>query len=232
MRLYHFAGILGVLLLCVGHYMGLFVAPAEAMMQNVGRILYAHVPTAWVSLVCFLIAFVCAIGALWTGGRGWDATTEASIEVGVVLTALLLFQGAVWGRPTWGVYWTWDPRLTTSAIMLIAFAVILLLRSIIEQPGRRLLVGSVATVVAFVDVPIVYYAADWWNSLHQNHSSPETVSSTMVLPLRISAFGMLFLSLGFIGARRRIAMHRLAKEDDPENLPEQPPELNLNGESV
>lgn len=231
MKLYHYLGILGLIVLTVGHYMGLFVAPAEAMMQNVGRILYAHVPTAWVSLVCFLIAFISAIGALWSGGRGWDATTEASIEVGVLLTGLLLFQGAVWGRPTWGVYWTWDPRLTTSAILMIAFAVILLLRSLIEQPRRRLLVCSVATIIAFVDVPIVYYAADWWNSLHQNHSSPDTVAPDMVLPLRISAFGMLFIALSFIGARRAIALRRLEAEDAPDALPEQPAALILDEEA-
>lgn len=230
MKSYHFIGVFGLVLLAVAHYMGLFVAPAEAMMQNVGRILYVHVPTAWVALVCYLIAFVSAIGALWSGGRGWDATSEAATEVGVVLTALLLFQGSVWGYPTWGVWWTWDPRLTTSAILLIAFAVILLLRSIIEQPERRLLVSSVATIVAFVDVPIVYYAADWWNSLHQNHSSPETVSPEMVLPLRLAAFGMLFLSIGFIGARRAIALRRLEAEDAPEALPERPEALILNEE--
>ena len=231
MKLYHYLGILGLIVLTIGHYMGLFVAPAEAMMQNVGRILYAHVPTAWVSLVCFLVAFVSASGALWSGGRGWDATTVASIEVGVVLTALLLFQGSVWGRPTWGVYWTWDPRLTTSAILLIAFAVILLLRSLIEHPQRRLLVCSVATIIAFVDVPIVYFAADWWNSLHQNHSSSETVAPDMVLPLRISAFGMLFLALSFIGARRAIALRRLEAEDAPDALPEQPAALILDEEA-
>ncbi|MFT4978728.1 MAG: heme exporter protein C [Myxococcota bacterium] len=231
MKIYHYIGILGIILLTVGHYMGLFVAPGEAMMQNVGRILYVHVPTAWIALVCYLIAFGAAIGALWTGRRGWDATVEASIEVGVLLTALLLFQGSVWGRPTWGEWWSWDPRLTTSAVLLIAFAVILLLRSIIEQPDRRLLVSSVATIIAFVDVPIVYYAADWWNSLHQNHSSPDTVSSTMVLPLRISAFGMLFLALGFIGARRAIALKRLEAEDAPEALPPEREPLILNEET-
>ena len=226
-RWYLLSGALGVLLLVVGHGMGLFAAPPEAMMQDIGRILYAHVPTAWVALVCFLVAFVAAIGSLWTGRRSWDAMVAASIEVGVVLSALLIFQGAMWGKATWGVYWSWDPRLTSTAIMIVAFAVILLMRQIIEQPERRMLVTAVATIIAFVDVPVVYFAADWWASIHQDHSSPETVSMSMVWPLRISAFGMLFLSLGFIGARRRLELRWLEAEDAPDALPERPAELNL-----
>jgi heme exporter protein C len=212
--------------------MGLFVAPPEAMMGDVGRILYAHVSTAWISLVAFLFAFFAAIGALWSGRRSWDASVVGFVEVGVVLTALLLFQGSVWARPTWGVWWTWDPRLTTSAILLVAFSAVLLLRSVIDQPDRRMLVTSVATIVAFVDVPIVYMSIKWWNSLHQDFSSPDTVSSYMVTPLRISAFGMLFLMLAFVGMRRRIELTRLKKEWSMQPPPERPAALNLADEGT
>ncbi|MEL6345817.1 MAG: cytochrome c biogenesis protein CcsA [Myxococcota bacterium] len=228
MKWYHITGAFGVILLCIAHYMGLFIAPPEAMMGDVGRILYVHVPTAWLSLVCFLIAFIAAIGSLWTGRRGWDATVVASVEVGVVLTALLLMQGSIWARPTWGVWWTWDPRLTTSAILIIAFTMVLVMRNVIEQPQRRLTITAILTILAFVDVPIVYYAADWFASLHQDHSSPETVSKPMVLVLRTGAFGMLFLSLGFIGARRQIALRE--NEDIADALPERPAELLLGEE--
>ena len=100
-----FCVLLGFGMLAWAHYMGLFVAPSERYMANVGRILYVHVPTAWISLLCFLVAFIAAIGALWTGRYGWDALVAASSEVGVVLTGLLLFQGAVWAKPTW--IWRW-----------------------------------------------------------------------------------------------------------------------------
>ena len=230
MKWYHLSGVLGVLLIAIGHGMGLFVAPREAMMGDVGRILYVHVPTAWVALVSFLVAFIAAIGSMWTGRRGWDASTVAAVEVGVLLTFLLLFQGSVWGKATWGVWWTWDPRLTSSAILALVFAVILLLRSVIEQVERRALVTAVATIIAFVDVPIVYYSTKWWNSLHQTHSSPQTVDLEMVLPLRIAAFGMLFLSVAFIGARRRIELRRLEQEDAPDALPARAAELKLNEE--
>lgn len=230
MKWYHLSGILGVLLVAIGHGMGLFVAPPEAMMGDVGRILYVHVPTAWVALVSFFIAFVAAVGSLWTGRRGWDAATVAAVEVGVLLTFLLLFQGAVWGKATWGVWWTWDPRLTSSAILAVSFAAILLLRGILEQIERRALVTAVSTIIAFVNVPIVYYSTKWWSSLHQDHSSPQTVDLEMVMPLRIAAFGMLFLAVAFIGARRQLELRRLAQEDAPDALPARPPELTLQEE--
>ena len=212
-------GGLGVVLIAIGHYMGLFVAPKEAMMGDVGRILYVHVPTAWVALLTYLIAFVIAIGSLWTGKRGWDAHLEATIEVGVVLNVLLTFQGSIWAKPTWGIWWTWDPRLTTTAIMVLSFVGVLLLRGSITNPERRSLVSAVGAIIAFVNVPIVYMSVKWWRTLHQDFSSPETVSSTMVLPLRIAAFGMLFLMIGLILARGRIALQRLEEEADAPDLP-------------
>ena len=220
-------GALGLILLAIGHGMGLFVAPAEAMMGDVGRILYVHVPTAWVCLVMYTVAFGAAIAALLKGTKGADAWVEASVEVGLLLNVLLLIQGSIWARPTWGIWWTWDPRLTTSAILAVAFAAILVLREIIDSPAKRLTVSAVATILAYVDVPIVYMSIKWWRTLHQNFSSPETVSSAMVLPLRISAFGMLFLSLGFAMFRKQLALRRLEAEDAETELPPMPVPLDL-----
>lgn len=227
MRMELALGALGVALIAVGHFMGLFVAPPEAMMGDVGRILYVHVPTAWVALVVYLVAFVAAIGALWSGGRRWDALIEAAVEVGLLLNALLLVQGSIWARPTWGVWWTWDPRLTTAAILLVSFGVVLVLRRAIEQADKRMTASAVATVIAFVDVPIVYFSVKWWRTLHQPFSSPETVDSPMVLPLRISAFGVLFLATAFVIARWRIAYARRSAEEAAPELPALPPPLDL-----
>lgn len=219
--------LLGALLLGVGHYAGLFVAPPEAMMGDIGRILYVHVPTAWLALVTYFIAFIAACGALASSKDGWDATAEAAVEVGVVLTALLLFQGSMWAKPTWGTYWTWDPRLTTTAIMGIAFTGVLVLRALIHDHDRRRTISSVATILAFVDVPIVYMSVKWWKSLHQVQSSPETVSDPMVWVLRTAAFGMLFLSIGFILFRRRIALDRMRAEHGASALPEKKTPISL-----
>ncbi len=218
---------LGFVLLTLGHGIGLFVAPAEAMMGNVGRILYVHVPTAWVALCVFLGAFICAIGVLWTSKLTWDAAMEGAVEVGVLLNGLLLVQGAVWARPTWGVYWTWDPRLTSALVMCVSFAAVLVLRSLIHQVQRRMTFSAIATILFFVNVPVVYMSVKWWNSLHQTMSSPETVDAMMVLPLRIAAFGMLFLATGLCMVRGRLALARLRREDGAPDLPPEPSPLEL-----
>ncbi len=218
---------LGLVLLVIGHGIGLFAAPEEAMMGDVGRILYAHVPTAWVALVSYLVAFIAACGSLWTSKRSWDAFTQAAVEVGVLLNVLLLVQGSIWAKPTWGAWWTWDPRLTTTAIMAVTFVGVLVLRNLVHRPARRQMATAVATIFAFVNVPIVYKSVEWWNSLHQEYSSPDTVSDPMILPLRLAAFGMLFTSFGLMGWRASIGERRLLAEDTPEALPEPPEPLEI-----
>jgi heme exporter protein C len=206
---------LGVLCLLVGSYFGLFVAPPEHYMGDVQRIMYVHVPTAWNAMLAMTFAFAAAIFFLFTSDWKWDARMEAGIEVGVVLAFLLCCQGAIWAKPAWGVWWDWDPRLTTTAVLLLAFAGILALRGFIDDPVKRGAWSAVATIIMYVDVPIVYYSVRWWNSLHQQQSSPATVSSQFYLPLRVNAFGVLFLMIGFIMLRARLASRRLATELAP-----------------
>lgn len=221
--------VLGFVLLTVGHGMGLFAAPAEAAMGQTGRILYVHVPTAWLAMVVYTVAFFAAVGALWTQRSGWDASVQAAVEVGVLLNGMLLVQGSIWARPTWGVWWTWDPRLTTAAVLMVLFSVVLLLRHVIEQPARRMTLTAIATIVAYADVPIVYFSVKWWRTLHQDFSSPQTVDETMVLPLRLAAFGMLFLSVGLVAIRQRTVRRRLASEADAPELPDRLEPLVLSG---
>jgi heme exporter protein C len=203
---------IGVLLLLTGSWFGLFVAPPEKFMGDVQRIMYVHVPTAWNALLAMTFAFICAVAFLFRHDFKWDARMEAAIEVGVLLAFLLCAQGSIWAKPTWGVWWDWDPRLTTTAVLLFAFLGILALRASVEDPVKRAMWSSVATIIAYVDVPIVYYSVRWWNSLHQLQSTPQTVSSQFHLPLRMNAFGVLFLMVGFIMLRTRIASLRHASE--------------------
>jgi heme exporter protein C len=205
----------GVLLLMVGSYIGLTRAPGELFMGDVQRIMYVHVPTAWNAMLAFTFAFICALGYLFTSAWKWDARLEAGVEMGVVLAALLCTQGSIWAKPTWGVWWDWDPRLTTTAVLLLAFAAILALRKFVPDPLRRARWSAVATIIAFADVPIVYFSVRWWNSLHQPQSSPQTVSSAFHLPLRVNAFGILFLMIGLLMLRSRVAAMRLRAELAP-----------------
>lgn len=205
-------GVAGVVLLLVGCYIGLFVAPPERHMGNVQRLLYVHVPTAWVALLAFTVAFGLAIASLWTGRRRVDALMVGAIETGVVLNALLLVQGMIWAKPTWGVWWDWDVRLTTSLVMVLLFAGILALRSFVSDADRRASWSAIATIVAFVDVPLVYFCVRWWRSLHQVQSSPETMDPAMVLPLRINAFAIVALAIWFSIQRAALEIERRRDE--------------------
>jgi heme exporter protein C len=205
----------GVALLAAGSYWGLFRAPKETYMGDVQRIMYVHVPTAWNAMLALTFAFGCAVLSLLRGGYRWDARLEAGMEVGVVLSSLLCMQGAIWAKPTWGVWWDWDPRLTTTAVLVLAFSGIIALRSVVEDPSRRAVWSAVAAIVAYVDVPIVYFSVKWWNSLHQMQSSPETVSKAFHWPLRINAIGILLLMSAFIVLRARVAALRLERQLAP-----------------
>lgn len=219
--------LLALLWVAAGHAWGLFLAPAEANMGQTGRILYLHVPTAWTAMACFAAAFAGAVAGLWTGGARWDALVEAAIEVGVVFAVLLVVQGSIWARPTWGVWWTWDPRLTTTAILVVAFAGILVLRGLLHRPEQRRTATAVATIAAFVDVPVVYFSVQWWRSLHQPLSRPDTVDFVMWGPLLVSVVGTLLVGAALVAARRRLALVRVAREQAPGHLPDRPEPLRL-----
>jgi len=205
----------GAAFLLAGSGWGLFKAPPEVFMGEVQRIMYVHVPTAWNAMLALSFAFGCALAFLFTGDWKWDSRLEAALEVGVVLSLLLCAQGAIWAKPTWGVWWDWDPRLTTTAVLVFAFGGILALREFVEDPSRRAVWSAVACVIAFADVPIVYFSVKWWNSLHQAQSSPATVSAAFHWPLRINALGMLFLWTGLCALRTRVAALRLSRELAP-----------------
>lgn len=206
----------GGTLLAAGSLWGLLFAPAEIFMGDVYRIFYIHVPTAWNGLLLLTAAFLCAIMYLLKGDLMWDDRLEASMEAGVVLSALLTIQGSIWARPTWGVWWNWDPRLTTTAILVFAFAGILALRTSLKEPRRRAMVTAVATIVAAADVPLVYFSVRFWNSLHQIQSSPETVSAAFVWPLRVNAIAVLILMAGLIQLRAEtVARLREAGSEPP-----------------
>jgi len=203
---------LGVVLLLVGSYVGLFVAPPERHMGDVQRLMYVHVPSAWIALLTFTAAFGLAIASIWRSRQRLDALMVGAIETGVVLNTLLLMQGMIWGRAAWGVWWDWDVRLTTSLVMALLFGGILALRSFIPEPGRRATWSAIATIVAFVDVPLVYFCVRWWRSLHQMQSSPSTMDPAMVLPLRINSFAILALAIWFTLQRAALELERSRQE--------------------
>ena len=220
-RFVHLLALMGLLLAVAGTYFGLFIAPPDRAQGETVRILYVHVPSAWIMMVCFTLAFGFAIWSLWSGKRRADGLMVGAIEVGTVLTGLVLVQGMLWARPTWGVWWDWDVRLTFTLILFLLFAGILALRAVVDDSGRRASWSAVATIVAFADVPLVYFCVRWWRSIHQVQSSPDTVDPMMVIPLRLNAFAVLFLALWMIFMRARLEEDRAAHEEVelPERIP-------------
>lgn len=131
------------------------------------RLLYVHVPSAILAYQAFAVTALGSVLWLTKRSEWWDRTAAASAEVGVLFTALCLATGSLWGRPTWGTYWEWDPRLTTTALLFLLFAGYLAIRRLPADPAVRAKRSAIVGLVAFADVPIVHFAVDWWRSLHQ-----------------------------------------------------------------
>ncbi|HEX7809325.1 MAG TPA: cytochrome c biogenesis protein CcsA [Thermoanaerobaculia bacterium] len=206
---------IAAILFGAGSYYGLAIAPPEQFMGEVQRIMYVHVPTAWSAMLVLTWAFICAIAWLASEKWRWDHRLEAAIEMSVVLCFLLSVQGAIWAKPTWGVWWDWDPRLTTVAILLMAFLGIAALRRFVEDPMRRATWSAVATVVGFIDVPIVYYSVKWWNSLHQQQSSAKEISREFLIPLMLNFAALLLFIAGVLILRARAAELQAREELPP-----------------
>ncbi|MGH8069525.1 MAG: heme ABC transporter permease CcmC [Candidatus Entotheonellia bacterium] len=160
-------GLLALLAVLVGLYLAFFYAPADAVQGDVQRIMYIHVPTAWVAFFAFFVVFVSSLVYLWKRLLEADRLAYASAEIGVLFTALTLIDGSIWGKPTWGTWWTWDARLTTTAILLVIYVGYLMLRSFVEEPERRARLAALVGLVGFIDVPIIYLSVLWFRTLHQ-----------------------------------------------------------------
>jgi heme exporter protein C len=205
-------GLLGLALLIPGIYFALVKAPADREMGDVQRIMYVHVPSMWMALLAATLNFICSVTFLFRKSWAMDSLAESAAEIGAVFGALGLAQGSIWARPTWGVWWIWDARLTTAAIMVVAYVGYLALRRFVDDADRRALWSAVTAIIIYVDIPIVWYSVQWFNTLHQKQSSPTTVDPQMTFTLRWNAFAFLFLAISFLLARYRIAQAVRAAE--------------------
>ena len=153
-------------LFLVSLYMVFFYAPLEVVMGQVQRVFYYHVSSLWVGMLAFLITFIMGIIYLRTGNLKWDRVAVGSAEIGLVFTIMGTVGGAIWARPIWNTWWTWDPRLTTTTIMLLLYVAYLMLRQGIDDPERRRRFASVYGIVAFVSVPLTFFAIRIWRTIH------------------------------------------------------------------
>ena len=172
-------GALAAVALAVGLVMGFGVAPREASQGTVQRIMYLHVPSVWVAYLAFGVVAVASVVYLWTRAAGADRVASASAESGVIFTGITIASGSIWGKPTWGTWWTWDARLTTVAILFVMYLGYLLLRAMIEDHERAARYAAVLGIVAALDIPLVHFSVLWWRTLHQPPSLIKPGAPTM-----------------------------------------------------
>jgi heme exporter protein C len=186
--------VIGVILGVVGLYISFFVAPTDHQQGESYRIIFVHVPAAWMSMFIYLVMASWAAIGLVFNTRTSSMMASALAPTGAMFTFLALWTGALWGKPTWGAWWVWDARLTSELILLFLYIGFMALQSSIDEPRRADKAGAVLALVGVVNVPIIYYSVKWWNTLHQgsslNMKSAPTMAMTMLL-------GMLIMALAF-----------------------------------
>jgi heme exporter protein C len=160
-------GWLAAIALALGLVMAFGVAPRETSQGNVQRIMYVHPPLAWVAYVAFAVVAAASVVYLVRRRPAADRLAHASAEVGVLFTGLAIATGSIWGKPTWGTWWTWDARLTSVAILFVMYVGYLLLRGTIEDRDRAARYCAVLGIVAALDMPLVHFSVYWWRTLHQ-----------------------------------------------------------------
>jgi heme exporter protein C len=178
----------------LGLYIGFFVAPTDAQQGEVYRIIFIHVPAAWMSMFIYVVmAFWAALGlALHTRLSAMMAAALA--PTGALFTFIALWTGSLWGKPTWGTYWVWDARITSELILLFLYFGFIALRAAIEDPRRAERAAAVLAIVGVVNIPIIYYSVQWWNTLHQGASVSLTRAPTMAATMLA---GMIVMALAF-----------------------------------
>jgi heme exporter protein C len=165
-RLLTILDIITAILLIIAAAMVFFYAPEEAVMGNVQRVFYFHVASAWVGMLGFLAAAIFGVIYLRKGERKWDIAGLSAVEIGMVFSFAAVVMGSIWARPIWNTWWTWDPRLTTVTIMLLIYAAYLMLRAGIDDPNRRARFGAVYAIVGFLSVPLTFFSARLFRTIH------------------------------------------------------------------
>jgi heme exporter protein C len=205
-RLVPWAYALALLLIGVGLWLGLVVAPTDHQQGDVYRILFVHVPAAWVGMVAYLaMAFWGAVGLAWRTRLAF-LLMRALAPTGAIFTLLCLWTGALWGRPTWGAWWVWDARLTSMLLLLFLYVGFLALQSAIADAGQADRAGAVLALAGAINVPVIYFSVTWWNTLHQGASirvDGTSMTATMLWALLTCALGFWAGAIATVLSRAR-----------------------------
>ena len=207
------AGLTG-LLFVVGLFMS-FQAPEDYQQGMTVRIMFIHVPSAWLAMMCYTVMAISAIGTLVWRHPLADVSARAAAPIGAAFTFLALLTGSLWGKPMWGTWWVWDARLTSVFVLLLLYLGLIALNRAMEDPSRAARVSAILILVGYVNIPIIKFSVDWWNTLHQPASvlrlDGPTIHSSMLYPLLVMAlaFTMLFFTLHLMAMRNEIWRRRV-----------------------
>jgi heme exporter protein C len=194
----------------IGVYLGLFVAPTDFQQGDAYRIIFIHVPAAWMSMFLYVVMAFWSALALGFNTRLSAMMAQAIAPTGALMTAIALFTGSLWGRPTWGTYWAWDARMTSELILLFLYLGIIALRNAIDDPRRADRACAVLALTGVINVPIIYYSVKWWNTLHQGSSvsltSSPKMAAIMLTGMLIMSFAAWFYALAVVLLRVRAIM--------------------------
>jgi heme exporter protein C len=210
-------GALTCILLAVGLYLAFFVAPADYQQGETVRIMYLHVPAAWLALFVYMVMASAALGTLVWRHPLADAAQKAAAPLGAGFTLLCLVTGSLWGKPMWGAWWVWDARLTSVLVLFLIYLGLLALWRTIEDQGKAARAAAIFTLVGAVNIPIIKFSVEWWNTLHQPASvfrvGGPSISASMLWPLIVmaAAFTLLFLTLHLMAIRNEILRRRLRR---------------------
>jgi heme exporter protein C len=205
---------LSAVVLVAGIYLG-FTAPEDYQQGTTVRIMYIHVPFAWLAMMCYTIMALAALGTLVWRHPLADVSLKAAAPIGAVFTGLALVTGSIWGKPMWGTWWVWDARLTSVFILFLMYLGIIALTRAIDDPARAARAAAVITLVGFINIPIIKFSVDWWNTLHQPASvfrlDGPTIDPSLLLPLMVMALAMtlLFFTLYLTAIRTEILRRRV-----------------------
>ncbi len=204
-----------IALLAVGLYLSFFVAPADYQQGETVRIMFIHVPSAWLAMFCYMIIALSSIGSLIWRHPLADVSAKAAAPIGAAFTLLALVTGSLWGKPMWGAYWVWDARLTSVLVLFFLYLGLIALWQSIEDPSRAGRAAAILAIVGVVNIPIIKFSVDWWNTLHQPASvmrlDGPTIHPTILAPLIVMAlaFSLMFLWLHIKAMRAEILKRRV-----------------------
>jgi heme exporter protein C len=207
-------GGLTAILLAVGLYQSM-LAPDDYQQGATVKIMFLHVPSAWLGMLGWGVMTVAALGTLVWRHPLADVAAKATAPIGAAFTLLCLVTGSLWGRPEWGTYWVWDARLTSELILLLLYLAVIALWRTVEDPSRAARAVAILTIVGAIDLPIIKFSVDWWNTLHQGSSvfrmGGSTIDRSILMPLFIMAiaFTLLFLTLQLAAMRNEILRRRV-----------------------